>query len=148
MILTTRLKSVLPLPLHFRLKFATNVKHWSNEWRFIIYSDKKTFQSYSNGKIFVNRLRGCSEDPKYTWFANIGATFKINVWAAMIYGQPVQVCQCDPEHDTEDYIKVLHEFFFVDNPTFKADYVLLQDNAPMHVSIDSQSFFSITTFMF
>ena len=148
MILTTRLKSVLPLPLHFRLKFATNVKHWSNEWRFIIYSDKKTFQSYSNGKIFVNRLRGCSEDPKYTWFANIGATFKINVWAAMIYGQPVQVCQCDPEHDTEDYIKVLHEFFFVDNPTFKADYVLLQDNAPMHVFIDSQSFFSITTFMF
>lgn len=133
--------------LHFsfyffkRFNFANKIKSWLKEFQDIIYTDEKTFQSFSNGKVLVKRKRNDGDDDRYLTFSNITRRFKINVWGALVYNKKPFLYKVSENFDSKEFIKLIEDKFAKDLPNYKLNYVVWQDNAPHHVSILSQKFF-------
>lgn len=124
-----------------RLKFASKLKRWIDEWQYMIYLDEKIFQSFSNGKILVKRKRGDGELEKYLHFNHLDDTYKINLLAAISYNNKVKLYLIQGTLDSVQYVNIIKEKLTSDFPRFNLNYILYQDNAPMHVSACTQSYF-------
>lgn len=123
------------------MKFAENLKGWCNQWHEIVYSDEKTFQSFSNGQVLVKRIRGDSENPKYVHFAVQQEKYRVNVWLAIVFNRPPIVYLAGENFDASAYTRLLDRMMSENFESFSSTYVLQQDNASIHTAIVTKRFF-------
>lgn len=125
-----------------RKSFALKTKNWKEEWRQVVFSDEKLFQTYSNGRVLVKRVRGESENPKYINFAIQQEKISLNLWCCVSYGRKPIIYLAGPNFDSAAYIRILSDVINNKLPGFSNAFVLQQDNASLHVSDLAKKYFS------
>lgn len=123
------------------MSFASKTKKWKSEWNQVAFSDEKIFQTFSNGKVLVKRNRCKSEDPRFINFAIQQRKLSVNVWCCLIYGLKPLIYLAGENFQSSDYIKILNDVIKSRIPDFKSNYIFQQDNASIHVSNETKSYF-------
>lgn len=115
-----------------RVEFA---HEYINEgiWENVIFSDEKTFQSCSNGKIRVYRPSGMRYDERYTRKVNQSGRFSINVWG-WISARGPGVCHIvQGRLNAPLYCNIINQIMISSIAAVHGrNFIFQHDNAPIH----------------
>ena len=127
-----------------RRLFAESTKKWLGEWRQIVFSDEKLFQTFANGRILVKRIRGESENPKYINFAIQQEKYRVNVWCCVTYDHKPILYLAGDNFDSKKYIEIIDDVIKNRFENFTDNLIFQQDNASIHTSNEVIKYFNQT----
>lgn len=123
-----------------RLAYAHEHLNQINLWEYVVFSDEKTFQSCSSGKIRVYRPSNARYDPRYTSKTNQSGRFSINMWGWISLRGP-GVCRETNRLNAQLYCNVLDQVMIPSARALYGDnFIFQQDNAPIHTARIVQQF--------
>jgi transposase len=120
-----------------RLAFALEYMLRGNDfWENVIFSDKKVFQSASNGRMRVYRPRNQRYNPKYVHKNDNSGRFSVNMWAWVSAKSPGVIVHIEERLTSHIYTRILEEIMV---PSVRVVYpednfVFQQDNCPVHTA--------------
>lgn len=127
-----------------RNDFIENTQDWSLEdWKSVVFTDEKTFQSHPNGRIMVKRTRGIAFEQRHLDIVP-RKKFAINVWGCMIGSNyTFRVYNMDKGFTSVLYRYHLRRVIFpkLTRKYGNNSFIFQQDNAPIDTSRLMQEFF-------
>jgi hypothetical protein len=118
-----------------RLRFAHQYLNDDNFWANIIFSDEKTFESCSNGRVRVYRPIRERFAEQYVCQINRSGRFSVNVWG-WISLRALGVCIVIEDTPTAVVYRDILENAILPSVTqvFGNDFTLQHDNCPIHTA--------------
>jgi hypothetical protein len=117
--------------LRFAFQHINNVNFWEN----VVFSDEKTFQSCSNGRVRVYRPVGERFSEQYVHKIKRSGRFSVNVWG-WVSSRGTGICVIVEERLTALVYRDILEQALLPSvlPIFGNNFVFQQDNCPIHTA--------------
>jgi hypothetical protein len=117
--------------LRFAFQHINNVNFWEN----VVFSDEKTFQSSSNGRVRVYRPVGERFSEQYVHKIKRSGRFSVNVWG-WVSSRGTGICVIVEERLTALVYRDILEQALLPSvlPIFGNNFVFQQDNCPIHTA--------------
>lgn len=130
-------KTIVLFPVHRRkrLEFANqHINKPLSFWLSTIFTDEKTFQSYSNGRTYIRRSKSESKDVNLRKPCDKSNRFKVNIWGYLC-SKGFGIFYVEKDMDQFEYLKILKNCCLNKMDELFGDvsnYQLLQDNFKGH----------------
>lgn len=126
-----------------RIRFCE--ENYGRDWDNIIFSDEKTFKSYSDRAMSLWRPRGERYNPKYVQSVRMSGRITCGVWAYITAFGPGEICKISRNMDSDEYTSILEQIYIPTmNMMFGTDaneFTFMQDNARIHTSQVARAWF-------
>lgn len=134
--LATHLPLVSPVNMKLKEQFARTVCDLSAaDYKVIVFSDEKTFQSYHNGRVYVYRKRGTGSHPRYRYRRNKSSNFKLNCFGFLTSQGVGNLYIFENKTDTKCFVNYFNNTILPDIISkVGSQFVLMVDGASFHVS--------------
>lgn len=126
-----------------RLEFIE--ENYNIDWEKVVFSDEKSFKSYTDRAKVLYRPKGFRYHKDYVQQKKLSGRITCGVWGYITAFGFGELCEISSKMKSEEYISILDEVYkpsmqamFEDE---RANFVLMQDNAPTHTSIQTKRYF-------
>lgn len=132
--------ALLPRHISARLKWARKHFSWTTEWTNVVFSDEKKF-NLDGPDGFSYYWHDLRSDPKFKFSRNFGGG-SLMFWAAFSMHGKTPMLKMTTRMNSRKYTEMLEDSLvpFVDE-NHEEDLIFQQDNAAIHVSRESKSWF-------
>ncbi|RWR99383.1 transposase-like protein [Dinothrombium tinctorium] len=119
-----------------RFLFAESLLSYDESyWRYVCFSDEKTFFVGHHGTIFVRRPNNMRFEPKYVAKKHCSGKFSINVWGLISFNRGLLLKVIPSHMNSENYLDLLKNDALPKLlETFGDNFIFQQDNCPIHTA--------------
>lgn len=119
--------------------------NYGRDWDKVIFSDEKTFLSYSDRKKYVYRPKNQRYNPEYVQHLERSGRITCGVWGFITSGGVGELVDITGRMNSAEYVSIIDDVFLPSIKTMFGENInqfsFIQDNARMHISRETQQYF-------
>lgn len=116
-------------------------QNYNIDWNMVVFSDEKTFRSYSDRKKVLYRPVNHRYHPEYIQHQKRSGRITCGVWGFITAGGFGELSEISSKMNSTEYISLLDEIYVPSMQALYGDeshnFLLMQDNASIHCSAET-----------
>lgn len=124
----------------YRFLFAGACAHWTEQWKSVVFTDEKLFNSHITTGLRVKRQRGQRYDERFMLNHCQLTNVSVNCWGFVAYGFGARLFLAGEHFNSARYQECLRVNYLDAYPNL-SQRVFCQDNARFHTSPETKAFF-------